>query len=188
MAAGGVVGPVVFIATWSILGTGRSGYAPVHDPISELAEIGATSRAAMTTGFVVFAVGVGTYAWALAAALPGGAGLAMAASAVASLGVAAFPLGAGVGDGPHAAAAGAAYLALTAAPLLGARTLQRRGRRGLAVGSVVAGVVVGVALLTAVVTSSSTGLAQRIGLTAADVWIMTTAAMILGAGDRPFRA
>lgn len=179
LALGGIAGPVAFVAAWSILGAGRSGYSPVQDPISELAEVGAPSRAAMTAGLVAFGAGVGAYAPALHAALPGGAGPAVAASAAASLGIALFPLGTDLGDGPHAAAAAVAYLSLAATPVLGARTLIVRGKRRDAYLSIAAGIMIGVSLLASVLASQGVGLAQRIGLTVADVWIVATASAII---------
>lgn len=183
LALGGIVGPATFVAAWSILGAGRSGYSPVHDPISDLAAVDAPTRAAMTAALVAFGMGVGGYAAALQLALPGGAGPAAATAASASLGIAVLPLGTDLGGGPHAAAAAVAYLSLAATPVLGARTLLLRGNRQAAYLSIAAGTTIGASLVASVLTSQGTGLAQRIGLTVADAWIVSTAWMILR-GDR----
>src|SRR5216684_8341678 len=53
LALGGVVGPAVFVADWAILGIVRPQYSPIHDAISRLAELGASTRPAMTAGFIV---------------------------------------------------------------------------------------------------------------------------------------
>src|SRR3954451_3356712 len=75
-ALGGVVGPVAFIVAW----VAASAIAPAHsamdDAISELAAVGADTRALMTTGFVVFALCVFAYAMALRSTLGGGAWIA----------------------------------------------------------------------------------------------------------------
>lgn len=173
-AAGGVAGPVAFVAAWSILGARRTGYSPVHDPISELAAVGAPTRAVMNGGFAAFGVGVALYASALRSHLPGAA-LAAATTAVATAGVAAFPLGSSFGDHPHAAAAGIAYASLAVVPALGAGSLARRGRRTAAVASAAVALVTGSALAASTLASTHTGLLQRVGLTTADVWIVATA-------------
>lgn len=179
LALGGIVGPGAFIAAWSILGAGRAGYSPIHDPISELAAIDTSSRATMTAGFVAFGAGVGIYAPALRAALPGGAAAAAALSAAGTLGVAVTPLGSSLGGTPHATAAALAYSGLALSPLLGARSLARVGRRREALVATVIGVTAGVALCASVLLTDGTGLAQRAGLTMGDAWIVATAAAIL---------
>lgn len=184
-ALGGMAGPVAFIATWAVLGTGREGYSPVHDPISRLAAVDASSRGAMTAGFLAFGVGVGAYAPALRARLSGGAGVAAAITAAATVGVGALPLGGAGGDRPHAVAAGIAYTALAATPLLGARGLAAHGRSRAAAGSIAIAAIVAAALAASTVLPRGVGLAQRIGLTAGDAWIVATAAAMLRSGRRP---
>jgi len=70
-ALGGIVGPIAFVAAWSIGGLAASHYSPIDDAISHLAEVGAPTRPLMTAGFVVFGIGLAVYAVALHAALPG---------------------------------------------------------------------------------------------------------------------
>ena len=183
-AMGGVAGPAAFVTAWSILGARRAGYSPVHDPISRLAEVGSSTRPAMTGGFLAFGLGVAVYSTALRQRMPG-ASIAAATTALATAGVAAFPLGASMGDDPHAAAAGIAYASLVAIPALGARTLGRQGHHAAARASVTIAVAAGSALVASTLTSSHTGLFQRLGLTVADVWIVGSAIWLLRQDDRP---
>ncbi|MBW8826674.1 MAG: DUF998 domain-containing protein [Acidobacteria bacterium] len=118
-AAGGIVGPVTFVAAWAFLGTGRARYSPVNDPISRLAAVGTPSHVAMTFAFIVFAAGVGLYSIPLRARLPGAAGAAAVTTAATTLAVAFFPLGSRLGDQPHAIAASSAYVALVALLFIG---------------------------------------------------------------------
>ena len=64
-------------------------------------ETGAPTRAAMTTGFVVFGVAVPVYSRALRAALGGPAWMTAFATGIATLGVAAVPLGSPTRDTVH---------------------------------------------------------------------------------------
>lgn len=177
-ALGGVLGPLAFVGAWYVLGHRRAGYSPVHDPISRLAAVDASTRWAMSTGFVVFGAGVGLYATELAAALPGKAATAVATTAAATLGLALTPLDSSVGGSAHAVAAGVAYTALAATPVLAAKPLAAHGNPGAARISTVLGVATGVALLASVVTSTRTGLLQRIGLTIGDTWIFVSACVL----------
>src|SRR5207302_10759594 len=113
-AVGGVVGPAIFVSAWVVLGTRRSGYSPMNDPISRLAAVGMSTRVAMTLGIVALAVGLVAYAHALHGRVPGAIAPVAALSAAATLVVAIFPLGSALGDRPHAAAAAAAYATLAA--------------------------------------------------------------------------
>jgi hypothetical protein len=116
LAVGGIAGPAVFVADWAALGAAKAGYSPVADAISRLAATGATTRGAMTAGFVVYGAGLVTHAWALRSALPGRAWTWVAATGVTTFGVAAFPLGTPVSGNVHAAFAAAGYATLAAAP------------------------------------------------------------------------
>ena len=109
LAAAGVVGPCVFIADWAILGTRAKNYSPVSDAISELARMHASTRPAMTAGFLVFGAALPTYAVALRESLPGHAWKFAAANGVATLGVAAFSLGTPTSGDIHGVFAGLAY-------------------------------------------------------------------------------
>ena len=183
-ALGGVGGPAAFIAAWLLLGATRPGYSPVNDPISRLAAVGASSRVPMTGGFLAFGLGVSLYGAELRAAMPGGSGVAAMTTAVASVGIAASPLGSTFGDGPHAAFAGLAYLSLASAPILGGRYLAGHGRRGAAAASVAIGIASGASLLASTLVSRQVGLFQRLGLSLGDAWIVATALWLFSrAGD-----
>lgn len=175
LALGGIVGPVSFIAAWSILGARKPGYNPIEDHISRLAAQGVTERPAMTAGFVAFGVGLPLYAVALRRAVDGPAWVAAAATGIATLGVAAFPLDGPAGDGAHAAAAGLGYATLAATPLLAARPLARAGLPRWSVFSWAAGAG-SAACLLATTAGPVTGLLQRAGLTIGDAWIVASAA------------
>jgi hypothetical protein len=161
-AVAGIVGPASFVTAWSVLGTIKPNYSPVHDPISRLAAIGSSTRVPMTLGFLGFGAGVAAYGKALRTALPGGAGVTAALTAAATVGVALIPLGGPLGT-----------------PLLGGITLVRRGHRGAAIASFAASLTTAAALVGTVVSPDHTGLLQRTGLTAGDVWLVTTALWML---------
>lgn len=178
LALGGILGPITFIAAWTIGGIVASHYSSVDDAISHLAEIGASTRALMTTGFVVFGIAVPIYAIALRAALPGWSWLTAGASGLATLGVAAAPLGrTSAGDAVHGIFAGTGYVMLALTPLLAVGPLRRSGQELAARASLVAGTISALSLLA---TTSVTfdGLCQRAGLTIVDLWIVITAIAI----------
>jgi hypothetical protein len=119
MAWGGVVGPAVFVADWAVLGAVRPGYSPVNEAISRLAEVGTTTRPEMTGGFVVYGAGLITYGLARRQRRPGRAWAWAVATGVATLGVAAFPLGRPLSEAAHAVFAVAGYATLAALPIAG---------------------------------------------------------------------
>lgn len=179
LAVGGILGPITFIAAWTIGGIVASHYSPVDDAISHLAEIGASTRALMTTGFVAFGVGVLIYAIALRAALPGWSWLTAGASGLATLGVAAAPLGrSSAGDALHGTFAGTGYVMLALTPLLAAGPFRRSGQELAARASLVVGSISALSLV-ATTTVTFDGLCQRAGLTIVDLWIVITAVAIL---------
>ena len=184
-ALGGVVGPVAFVGSWSVLGAMTGGYSPLHDPISDLAGVHASTRAAMTAGFVVFSAGMGFYAWALHAALPGPAWMAAGATGAATLGVAAFPLHhSSTVDSVHGVFAGIGYATLAATALLSGAPLARGGMRGWARAACAAGAVSGASLALTLVGQFG-GFFQRLGLTAGDAFVVASAiAISRGAWDR----
>jgi hypothetical membrane protein len=187
-ALGGIVGPIAFVAAWSIGGLAASHYSAIDDAISHLAEVGAPTRPFMTAGFVVFGIGLPVYAVALRASLPGWSWVTAAATGFATLGVAAAPLGRSTsGDGVHGIFAGAGYVTLALTPLLAAGPLRHAGRSTLANLSVAAGALAGLSLL-ATTTAEANGLFQRLGLTVVDVWIVATAAELLRGRLTPRRS
>jgi hypothetical membrane protein len=184
LAAAGVIGPCVFIADWAILGARAKDYSPVSDAISELARMHATTRPAMTAGFLVFGAALPTYAIALRQSLAGHAWKFAAANGVATLGVAAFSLGTPTSGDIHGAFAGVAYATLAATPLAASVVLGRRGNAALARTSIATGVACAAALLASVIGPDQIhGLLQRIGLTIGDAWIIASAISIMLTSD-----
>ena len=181
-AAGGVAGPIVFIGAWvggSIVAGG--GYSFIDDAISRLAATGSSTRPLMTCGFVGFGLGVGAFAAALRRSLRGPAWIAALGAAGSTILVAAAPLDhSTLVDRFHAAFAGAGYLALAATPLLAARHLVADGRVALARSGVVAGIVSAASLVVSL-SPAPTGLFQRIGLTATDLWIIAIGVVLITA-------
>jgi hypothetical protein len=180
-ALGGVVGPAAFIGAWTIGAavTSRQ-YSSTDDAISRLAAVGADTRALMTAGFVAFGVGLPLYASALRRVVSGSAWMTAAATGVATLAVAATPLDrSATVDTWHGVAAGIGYVTLAATPLLAARPLAQRGHRVLATAGVLAGTLSAISLVLTT-TGLPTGLFQRLGLTATDIWIATSALAIAG--------
>lgn len=152
-------------------------YSPLDDAISRLAAVHAPTRILMSTGFVLFGVGVPAFGIALREAYGGSAWMTAVATGVCTLGVAAFPLGAGV-DNLHAASAVAGYGTLAATPLLAAGPLARSGNPRAATLSRAAGAV-SAALLAASLLGPWHGLFQRAGLGAGDAWVCVTALSLL---------
>lgn len=179
-AAGGVAGPVAFIAAWVIGGLRTPGYSPVQEPISRLAAVGASSRPLMTAGLLAYAAGLAAYAYA--AGNPDhpdhpdtGARWPAAINAVATLGVALTPLDGSLGGAPHAVAAGTGYAALAAMPLTAAVRLRAANSPRAATTTAAIGAAVALCLTTSVVADPATGFWQRAGLTIGDLWLIATA-------------
>ncbi len=178
-ALGGVVGPAMFIGAWTVSAAVTGGeYSSVDDAISRLAAADADTRALMTAGFIGFGIALPAYGWALRQVLGGSAWVTATAAGIATLAVAALPLDRSASlDTWHGVFAWIGYVTLAATPLLAAGPLLRRGHRVLGALGLVASIVSGVALaLTA--SDLPTGLFQRLGLTAADVWIAGSALAI----------
>jgi hypothetical membrane protein len=162
-----VVGPVVFIAGWSVLGAIKEGYDPTRTAISRLAAVGASTRPAMTAGLLVLSGGMALYAAALR---PRPAWTFAAANGLTTLLVAAFPLGSRY-DTAHGICAAASYVTLAAIPVAAAPGSRGRTRRWAAVA---VGALSGACLLATVVVDRD-GLLQRAGLTVAQLWVMHNA-------------
>ncbi len=160
------------------------GYSIVDDAISRLAAVGADTRPLMTTGFIAFGVGLPLFAVALRRVIRGIAWMTAAATGLSTLAVAAIPLEqSAAADSWHGIAAAIGYVTLAATPLLAVRPLLERGCRRLArLGVVSAAVSIASLLLSA--TQLPTGLFQRIGLTAVDIWIVASALAIVSARPR----
>ena len=183
LALGGVIGPVAFVGSWAILGATTPGYSPVNGAISDLAAVNASSRAAMTAGFVVFGLGLIAFGFALRDALEGPAWIAAIATGSCTIGVAATPLGGWAGDNTHATFAGLGYATLVGLPLLAARPLARRGLVGCSRASILVGLVAAFCLVASTF-GPAHGLWQRLGLTTGDVWIVAAAVTIVSPRSR----
>ncbi len=177
--------PVSFVSAWLVGGARTPGYSPVTDAISRIAAIGAPQRSLMTGGFVAYG----------ALALAGASGLSgsvvrriapvLALNAVSTWAVAALPLERSTGgDTAHAVAAGIGYVSLAVIPALAAGPLARSGRWRAAVASVATTAVVG-ACLAATLATDQSGLAQRVGLTTGDVWLVATSLAVASGALRP---
>lgn len=178
-ALGGVAGPVGFVAAWAVGGAIAKDYSPLDDAISRLAAVDAPTRVLMTTGFVVFGVGVPLYGLALRERLSGPAWASAVATGLATLGVAALPLDrSATVDLVHGAFASVGYATLAGVPLLAARPLRDEGRTRAAAASLATGAVAGACLL-ATLAGRRHGFFQRAGLTAGDVWLVTSAFWLL---------
>ncbi len=182
-AWGGVVGPTAFVGAWALGGAVRHGYSPTQDAISRLAEVGASTRPLMTAGFIAFGIAVPTYATALRRHIDGPAWIAAAATGLATLGVAALPLGvSSAGDVRHGVAATVGYVTLAAAPLLATRPLRASQHPAAAAASALAGAVTALSL-AATTLGTRHGLWQRVGLTTGDIWLAGSAIAILATGS-----
>ena len=182
-AVGGIVGPVGFVGAWvtGAIVTSMT-YSPFDDAISRLAAVGADTRWLMTAGFVTFGVALPIYAFALRATVAGPAWIAATVTGIATLGVAAAPLDRSPAvDRLHGVAATIGYVALAATPLAAAAPLRRAGHRRLATGGLAAATTSAVALALTVA-PTPTGLFQRVGLTAGDIWIAASAMAIVSGG------
>jgi hypothetical membrane protein len=176
------VGVGCFVLAWAACGAVQSSYSPVDGAISDLAAVDAPDRDWMTAGFLVFGIGVPIYARALRVALPGAAWLSATISGLATLGVAATPLGRS--DAAHGAFAALGYVALAATPLVAASALRSAGATGWARWSVACGVGSAV-LLGATTIDAGHGLTQRVGLLITDAWIVATAWTMVRRGELP---
>jgi hypothetical membrane protein len=175
----GVVGPTVFVGDWATLGAIRRGYSPVKDAISRLAEIGAPTRPEMTGGFIVYGASLIGYGLALRGRVPGPAWIFATGTGMATLGVAAFPLGTPVSGDLHAVFAAVGYATRAALPVVASRWLVAGGHAGLGRISVVTGALAGALLLASAVGAPAHGLTQRLGLTLADAWVVASALALL---------
>jgi hypothetical protein len=189
----GIFGPVAFVATWAVAGAASVGYDPVGQAISELAAVGAPTRAWMSAAFVVFGLTALPFAGALQVVLPpGGRRVALAVSAcgLGTIGAAVFPCtagcpgaGASATDTGHAITATIGYLALVAAPLLTAGLLwpHRDAYRAFAWWSLLAGVVSAIAMAAWALGmfGGAGGAGQRGFNTLLDVWWATAGVLVL---------
>lgn len=178
-AAGAIIGPVVFIASWIVGGLVLDGYSPVTDAISRLAAAGAVTVPILNTGLAVYGLGVLIGAVGLRATIGHPAAVALATNAVLTFGVLVTPLDhSALIDRMHTLFAASAYAALALASLLAARHFRKMEKRAASVASLLVGVTTAMSLAATAIAESS-GLYQRIGLTVSDVWMMVIAAQVL---------
>jgi hypothetical membrane protein len=174
-ALSGIAAPASFITGWVVGGLRAKDYHPLQDAISQLARVDAPTRPLMTAGFLGFSAFAPFWAVTLAKALDEPKlKLSLGAATLGTLGVAVLPLGASFGDGPHAAAAGIAYVGMASAPLVGGRALARAGQRNAAVASYATGAISAAALVASLTGIADGGL-QRLGLTVVDAWFVALA-------------
>ena len=179
LAVGGLIGPAAFVGAWWWAGMSASRYSAVQDAISRLAAVGTPTRALMTTGFVLFGLGVGAYALALRAAVDGPAWIAAAGTAGCTLAIALLPLDRSAAtDDAHAVFAVTGYVTLVAVPLLAATGLAALGGAPSARVSRLVGLC-SAALLAASFVGPRHGLFQRAGLTVTDLWIAASSVTLL---------
>jgi hypothetical membrane protein len=148
-----------------IAGARTPGYSSVQDHVSDLAAIGAPTRPLMTAGLLGF--GVLAPIWASTLSDPR-VRTAVTAGGIGTLAVAAAPLGASFGDGPHVAAAVVSYLGMALAPALGARSLGAP-RTSYALTALAGVLLVGSTL------GKYDGALQRAGLGVTDAWMAVQA-------------
>lgn len=178
-ALGGVIGPAGFAGAWLIGSLTTDGYSMVNDAISRLAAVGADTRVLMSMGFVTFTVGVLAFAKALRSAVPGAAWISATATAIATLGVAVFPLDhSSTVDAVHGVAATTGYITLAATSLLAAPQLRELGRPRAAAVSRVAGLSTAFCL-GATIFGPTHGLFQRLGVSIGDLWIIVASFELL---------
>ncbi len=134
LAAGGIAGPVLYTATWLVLGFLDPTYSHLRDPISNLSAIGAPYALVMTFIILVFALLIIVFAYGLHRGLPPGFWAGPAALAIAGVGyvgIALAPLNLaspGEPSVPHTISASVTVFALMLAPVLQFRRLRRDPR------------------------------------------------------------
>jgi hypothetical protein len=175
---------LAFIGCWAVAGAVTHGYSPIDDAISDLAAVDAPTRVAMTTGFVVFGVGLVAFGLALRHSLGGGAWIAAIATGACTIAVAATPLGGWSGDSVHATFAGLGYAAIVLVPALAAPEFATRSRAGWARTAWLTAVAAA-GCLVASTFGPAHGAWQRLGLTVGDLWIIGTA-VALATASGPF--
>jgi hypothetical protein len=172
LAAGAIWGPGIFILAWVLGGFMIDGYSPIDDHISSLAGVNAASRMVMNAGFVAYVAGVGSAAWPLRKVIGNGASVALFLNALLVLGVLFTPDGlSSTADLLHGGFASLLYLTLAFVGPLAALSFRRSGLISWTIISMVVGAITAMSLWLSLGEVRS-GLLQRIGLTATDLWLM----------------
>lgn len=188
----GVVGVVAYVGTWAALGATRDGYDPTRQAISELYAFGAPPHQARTLTAVLVVTGIALmpFAWTLHRRLPGRGALGawlIAYSGLMTAAAAFFPCtetcpgyGTTLTDSMHVLTAGSGYIALVLGPLAFAWRTRGAAPRFSAASWMLGGIAAtGFAVRTAGVTDALGGLQQRVFNTAADLWLVVAAAVVL---------
>lgn len=134
LAAGGIVGPLLYTVAWLALAFLDPTHSHLRDPISNLSAIGAPYALVMTFIILVFALLIIVFAYGLHRGLPPGlwAGpAALALAGVGYIGIALAPLNLaspGEPNVPHTISASITVFALMFAPVLMVRRLRRDPR------------------------------------------------------------
>lgn len=192
-----IVGVLVYVATWAVLGVLADGYDPLQQAISELFDLSVPvwqrrtlAGVLLVTGLALLPVGP-----VLDRLLPGEGRLGPALAVLAGLGtmtVAFFPCtegcpgnGTSLTDTMHTVLAGGGYVGLVAAPLAFAWRLRDTAWRDLAVAGVVLGGLATVGFLVRNLggIDAYAGLQQRVFNTLADAWYVLAAAVVLRRGQ-----
>jgi hypothetical membrane protein len=164
--------PVLLIGGWTIAQARQPpGYSPVRDTISALAARGAADRWVMTSALAGLGACHVVTALGLRPARPGGR-VVLAGGGVATVLVAAFPQPAHGNSVAHTIAATAAFIALSAWPVVASREPSRRAPLLARVPSVLAsGALLGLVVwFAAELHGGERGLAERAAAGAQALW------------------
>jgi hypothetical membrane protein len=174
----GIVGPLAFVGAWVFGSMVADSYSMTDDAISQLAAVSAPTRWLMSAGFVTYGIAMPAFAIFLRQTFSRSAAWATAISGIATLGVAALPLGFSANmDVAHGVAAFIGYGGIVLAPLFGAKALWRTSHRWAGNVSVLLAAFSCTALIVSIF-SSDNGLFQRIGLTLGDIWFIAVARLL----------
>ncbi len=191
-----IAGVTQFVTVWVVLGANRDGYSPASQAISELAEAGSSTRAAMTASLILFGLLAAPFAPTLTRALGGGsvAAVGVLLNAIGSIGVGVFPCTPGcpgptasTSDLAHTVAALVSYTGLVLAPLATAWQLHRlEAQPGLCRFSLVLGLLTlaGLVAWVAGLAGEAGGALQRVATTTGDLWYIGAAIAILRRAGR----
>ena len=183
-----LIGPVLYTATWLLLGVSNDGYSHVDGSISVLGAYGAPYAWVMAVAFVVQACAMGLAGWLLRS-VDRPTSVLLTVNAVATVVVASARIGCGQGeadwctpsvhplsDAVHTVAATIALVTLSMAPLVfGLR--QRRERRSESL-TALAAVAVMAPLLVWFGVASGAGWAEKTEVTIGSFWAATAAATL----------
>ncbi|MER3439407.1 MAG: hypothetical protein C4346_18455 [Chloroflexota bacterium] len=167
-------GPVLFTSAWLYLGSVKSEYSPIREPISRLAAKKAETRVPMSLGLASLACSFHLFASGPASRDVWSARLAHLV-AWSTLGIALTPLDSQLGGVPHAVAAGVSYASLAALPARQAWLHNHEGNRRACSVSLAVALGTAVPLVLSVRDTARTGLWQRLGLIVGHSWMFVTA-------------